>query len=146
MPQIINAPAITLDDPSAAIILSWMAGQGTGTVTTITSPVASSAISVTVDNAVGIPVNAVISLGIEHLLVTAKVGKVLTVARGHNSTVAASYLSGTLVTELKYKTLNALGKSIVVNALKPIVANTTAIAGVAAANAAADAAANAGVT
>jgi len=41
--------------------------------------------------------------------------------RGANGTTAASALTGANVVELKYKTLNAMGKQIMVDALRQIV-------------------------
>lgn len=118
----VNAPAVTLDATGSAALITWMAGQGTGTITTVTEPVLIGATTITVDVSSGIPINAVISLGTEHLLVTAKVGKVLTVTRGHNGSTAAAYATGATVTEMKYRTFNALGRQIIIDTMRQIVA------------------------
>ena len=137
----INAPAVTLDATGSAALIAWMAGQGTGTITTVTAPVLIGDTTITVDVAVGIPINGVISLGTEHLLVTAKAAKVLTVTRAVNGSTAAAYATGATVTEMKYRTFNALGKAMIVNTLRQIV-DTYAplVATVAAATATKDAA------
>lgn len=117
----INAPAVTLDATGSAALIAWMAGQGTGTITTVTAPVLFADTTITVDVSVGIGANAVIAIGTEHMLVTAKVGKVLTVTRAVNGSTAAAYATGATVTEMKYRTFNALGKAMIVATLRQIV-------------------------
>ena len=142
----INAPAVTLDATGVAAVTAWMATQGTGTITTITAPVAIGATTVNVDVAQSIPVNAVIAIGVEHMQVTAKAGRVLTVTRAQNGTVAAAYATGAQVTELKYRTLNAFGKAVIVGIAKDLVDKYAPLnAAIAAAQAAKDAAREAAV-
>jgi pectate lyase len=117
----VNAPAVTLDAEGAAAIRSWMATQGTGTQTTLSAPVTATATVITVASSQGFAVNSVVSVGSEHMQVTARDGRNLTVTRGFNGTVAGSYLEGAAVTEMKYRTLNGLAKTIVVENLRQII-------------------------
>jgi len=117
----INAPAITLDATGSTHVLAWMAAQGTGITQTLAADISAVATSITLVSAQGIGASAVISIGTEHISVTSKAGNVLTVVRGANGTTAASALSGAAVTEMKYKTLNATGRQIMLDALRQIV-------------------------
>jgi len=134
----INAPAITLDATGSTHVLAWMAGQGTGITQTLGSDISAVATSITLVSAQGIGASAVISIGTEHISVTSKAGNVLTVVRGANGTTAASALSGASVTEMKYKSLNQLGKDIIVDALRKIVRQQSLAAPIATAEANAD--------
>ncbi|MEN6536388.1 MAG: hypothetical protein ABFD89_22215 [Bryobacteraceae bacterium] len=135
----INAPAVTLDAEGAAAIRSWMATQGTGTQTTLSAPVTASATAITVASGQGIAVNSVVSIGSEHMQVTARDGRNLTVTRGFNGTAASSYQEGAAVTEMKYRTLNGLAKTIVVENLRQIIRQNEINAAQDAANKAAEA-------
>ena len=59
--------------------------------------------------------------------VTAKTGAVLTVTRGSLGTTPAAYTAGTEAKEAKYRSYNALGKQIIVDALKQIVVNSAGL-------------------
>jgi hypothetical protein len=117
----INAPAVTLDADGATAIRSWMATQSTGIQTALSAPVTALATTVSVANSQGIGVNSVISIGSEHMQVTARAGNVLTVTRGFNGTTAAAYPAGAVVIEMRYRTLNGLAKTIVVENLRQII-------------------------
>lgn len=117
----INAPAVTLDADGATAIRSWMATQGTGTQTKLSAPVTASATAITVASGQGIAVNSVVSIGSEHMQVTARDGRNLTVTRGFNGTVPNSYPEGAAITEMKYRTLNGLARTIVVENLRQII-------------------------
>lgn len=116
----INAPAIQLDATGAAAVRTWMLGQTKGAETSLASPAAIDATSITVTSGQGINVGTVLIVGSEMLDVTAKAGPVLTVTRGYNGTTAGAYPSNESVKEAKYKTFNNLGKQIVVDTLKQI--------------------------
>lgn len=118
---VINAPAVTLDANGTAAITAWMAGQTTGVASKLTSGISAVAVTLTVENAQGIGANSVIVIDSEHIQVTAKTGNVLTVARGANGTTAAIHATDAQVSELKYRTFNALGKQIIVDAMRAIV-------------------------
>ena len=117
----INAPAVTLDATGSLHVLAWMGAQGTGITQTLAAGISAAETSITLVSAQGIGASAVISIGAEHISVTSKAGNVLTVVRGANGTTAASALSGANVIELRYKTLNSMGRQIMVDALRQIV-------------------------
>lgn len=119
--SVINAPAVTLDANGTAAITAWMSGQTTGVQTKLVSGISAVAVTLTVENSQGIGANAAIVIDGEHIQVTAKNGNVLTVTRGANGTTAAIHATDTQVQELKYKTFNALGKAIIVDAMRGIV-------------------------
>jgi len=135
----INAPAVTLDADGTVAVQTWMAGQSTGIQTTLSAPISAAATTITVASGLGIGNNAVIAIGNEHIQVTNRTGNTLTVTRGANGTTAASALSGATVTELRYRSMNALAKQVVVDVLRQIVRQAEL-------KAAADAAANAAET
>jgi hypothetical protein len=144
--QTINAPAVSLDATGAAAVQSWMSGQTTGVSTTLAVTLAPGDTSVTLTSATGFAAGSAITIDGEHMQASARTANVLTVTRGVNGTTAAAHTSGAAVAEMKYKTINALGKSIIVDTLKQIVAAySTVTAPVATAQATATAAVTAAV-
>ena len=121
----INAPAVTLDSNGTSAVQSWMTTQTTGQSSTLAAPVLISDTTVTLSSGAGFGAASAISINGEHMQVTAKAGAVLTVTRGVNGTTAAAQNVGSTVYEMRYKTLNALGKSIIVDALQRIVSQST---------------------
>lgn len=117
----VNAPAVTLDANGTAALTAWMAGQTTGVNTKLTSGISAVAVTLTVADSTGIGANSVIVIDSEHIQVTAKTGSVLTVTRGANGTTAAIHATDAPVHELKYRTFNALGKAIIIDAMRAIV-------------------------
>jgi len=117
----VNAPAVTLDANGTAALTAWMSGQTTGTVTKLASGITAVAVTLTVADASGIVVNDVITIGTEHLGVSAKSGNTLTVSRGFNGTTAAIHATDDAVKVLKYRTFNLLGKAVIIDALRAIV-------------------------
>jgi hypothetical protein len=117
----VNAPAVTLDANGTAALTAWMAGQTTGVSSKLTTGISAVAVTLTVENAQGIGPAAAIVIDSEHLQVTAKSGNVLTVTRGANGTTPAIHATDAQVSELKYKTFNALGKAIIVDAMRAVV-------------------------
>ena len=141
----INAPAVTLNADSTTAVLAWMGTQAKRPNTTLTVAALAGDSTVTVADASGIAVNSVISIDSEHLAVTAVNGSVLTVTRGFNGTTAAGHALRAPVTDMKYRTLNLLGKAIVVEALQSIIERQEFAAAQAAAATSAKAKAAAGV-
>lgn len=117
----INAPAVTLDADGANAVRAWMSTQSTGIQTTLASPISAADTTITVANGQGINANAVIAIGAEHVQVTARSGNILTVTRASNGSTAASAAAGATVTEMRYRTMNALAKQVVVDVLRSIV-------------------------
>ena len=118
----VNAPAVQLDANGSTAVLAWMAGQvKPAGATRLQSNITAGATSATVVDAAGIAVNDVIAVGVEHLGVSAKSGNVLTVARGFNGSTAASHDADAPVSVMRYRTLNLLGKAIIVDAMRAIV-------------------------
>ena len=134
----INAPAVTLDADGATAIRTWMSTQSTGIQTTLAAPISAAATTITVTNGQGIGNNATIAIGAEHIQVTNRVGNTLTVTRGANGSTAASASAGVSVTELRYRTMNALAKQVVVDVLRSIVKQAEIKAAQEAADAAAE--------
>lgn len=117
----INAPAVSLDSGSASAILSWMANQAASKPRKLMTTISASDTQIVVDSGTGIGNAAVIAIEGEHMAVASRTGNTITVTRGSNGTTAASHSAGVEVIEMKYKTLNALGRSIIVDALRSIV-------------------------
>lgn len=117
----INAPSVALDANGTAALATWMSGQTTNVSTKLASGISAVAVTLTVADAQGIGANAVILIDAEHVQVTAKSGNTLTVTRGANGTAPAIHATEAQVAELKYKTFNAVGKAIIVDAMRAIV-------------------------
>lgn len=141
----INAPAITLNAESTTAVLAWMSTQAARPNTTLSGAVLVGDLTITVADGTGFGAGSVIAIDSEHLTVTARSGGTLTVTRGTNGTTPAAHANRAPVTELKYKTLNQLGKAIVVEALQSIIERQEFQAAQAAAVTAAKAKAAAGV-
>ena len=116
----INAPAVALDATGTTAVLAWMSGQTTGIQTALAAPVAPGDTQITVASGQGLN-NAVLSIGAEHVQVTARSGNTLTVTRGTNGTTPGTHAAGATVAEMKYKTLNALGRQMILDSLRQIV-------------------------
>jgi hypothetical protein len=123
----INAPAVTLDATGSQAVLLWMSAQGTGKTTAIPAGIDASTTSITVASSADFATPNVIAIDAEHINVLSKSGNVLTVTRGFNETAAAAHAAKASVIELKHKTLNGLGKNIIVATLKQIVHNHPAL-------------------
>lgn len=141
----INAPAITLNAESTAAVLAWMGTQAARPNTTLTGAVLVGDLTITVADGTGLGAGSIISIDSEHLTVTNRSGTTLTVTRGANGTTPAPHANRSAVTDMKYKTLNQLGKAIVVEALQSIIERQEFQAAQAAAVTAAKAKAAAGV-
>jgi hypothetical protein len=140
----INAPAVTLDANGSSAVTAFMSVQTTGVSTTLAAPVLVGDTTITLSSGAGFGAASAISINGEHMQVTAKAGAVLTVTRGVNGTTAAAQANGATVVEMKYKTINALGKAIIVDKLQRV-ARDYLNAAVLAAAAASDASAMAAV-
>lgn len=125
--SVINAPAVNLDINGNSAVLLWMSTQGTGKATTVPGSITAIATTITVASAADFVTPNVIAIGAEHINVASKAGNVLTVTRGYNGTTAAIHAAAAPVTEMKYKTLNNLGKQIIVDTLKQIVRQSTIV-------------------
>ena len=121
----INAPSVTVDAAGTTAILSWMAGQAASKPRKLMEAITAGSTQITVDDGAGIGNAAVIAIDGEHMAVANRSGNKITVTRGSNGTTAASHSAGAEVIEMKYKTLNALGKSIIIDALRNIVEQTS---------------------
>lgn len=143
----VNAPAVQLDAPSTTYLLNWMATiQKTGTTpTTLTAPIDAVTTTVQVADGQGLNAGSVLGIGTEHLTVVSKAGKTLTVTRSTNGTTAAAALAGAPVIEMRYRTVNAYAKDVIVQATQQIVRNERIKAAAAQAAADAEAAVTAGI-
>lgn len=117
----INAPAITLNGESTTAVLAWMGTQAARPNTTLTQAALVGDATVTVADGTGLGAGSMIAIDSEHMLVTARAGTVLTVTRAQNGTTAAAHANRSPVTDMKHKTLNQLGKAIVVETLQRII-------------------------
>ncbi|CAB4165968.1 hypothetical protein UFOVP836_6 [uncultured Caudovirales phage] len=119
--------------------------QLSGTSGVVTSAAALTTTGTTLHVADGAGLNAGSVLAInssEHVTVTARNGKTLTVTRATNGSTAAAASEGATVYEMKDKTINAYGKSLMVLWINTITRRSAAVrAGIVAAEASADAAA-----
>lgn len=141
----INAPAVNLNAESTTAVLAWMGTQHARPSTAASLAVLIGDLTITVADSTGMDPGSVLSIGSEHVLVTARVGQVLTVTRGFNGTTAAAHAIRTPIAELKYRTLNGLGKAVVVEALQRIIEHQEFTAAQSAAATAARTKAQAGV-
>lgn len=141
----INAPAVTIDAAGTAAVLKWMGSQAASKPTELVGSITAGATTLTLKNPQGIGANAMLSIGDEHLQVTAKNGTVYTVTRGANGTTAAAHAAGDEVTEMRYKTLNAAARSFIIDRLTDIYERSETDTGTTAAVIAAKAKARSGV-
>lgn len=141
----INAPAITLDAPSTAALTRWMISQSNST-TTLASGIDAVTTTVVVSNFVGAGANAALGIDGEIFQCSARTGNTYTCTRAQQGTAAATHASGATVTELKYKTLNAADKELLLGKIRGIVRDDATVqAAIIAATAAAEAAVLTGV-
>lgn len=143
--QTINAPAVTLSANGLTAVLEEMARtpKGTQPNTTLTALINTTDTTLQVADGAGLNAGSVLAINSsEHVTVTARTGKTLTVTRGTNGSTAASAAEGATVYEMKDKTINAYGKSLMVLWINTITRRSAAVrAGIVAAEASADAAA-----
>lgn len=125
----INPAAINLDATGATAVRAWMLTQTKAATAKIAVAVAPGDTSITFDSGTGFAVGSVAIIGTEMLDITAKAGAVMTVTRAINGTIAGTYAVGVDIKEAKYKSFNNLGKQIVVDSLKQIVAQSATITG-----------------
>jgi hypothetical protein len=117
----INAPAITLDAESSAVILDWMTTQLDSPPMKLMNDMTANSPAVDVEKLTKVSVNSVIAIGSEHMVVNSINGNKLMVTRGYNGTTKATHAGMDTVNVLLYPTLNQLGKQLIVNALRQIV-------------------------
>lgn len=118
----INAPAVTLNANGTTAIIAWMSTQLDNGKGNLASDIDDVQTTITLNNTTGLG-GAAMALIIdgEHMQVTARNGAVYTVTRGVNGTTATAHSVDANVRELKFKTLNAVGKQMILDAMRSIV-------------------------
>lgn len=117
--QTLTVPDITLNATGQAALVRWVSQQSTRIESPLVTGVGSGAVTLTVEVASWQPpINTLIGVEDEIMLVTAKSGGVLTVLRGRAGTTAAAHAAGSLVRELRYQSAGEAVKAILVNFLR----------------------------
>lgn len=119
----INAPAIQLTATGQAAVMDYLNSQRTGVQTKLSEDITASTTTFQVESGQGISVGATLLIDAEHVSVTARTGRSVTVTRGFNGTTAAAHLTDADIRELRYRTMNALAGFWVRNQLRGIVEN-----------------------
>ena len=112
-------PDLQLTARGQTALIRWLARQGTSVRATLTSGLSGVATTLTVDVANWQPpINTLIGVDSEIMLVTAKTGSSLTVTRARLGSTAAPHAAGAVVIELRYQTAAEALKAIVIDYLR----------------------------
>ena len=115
----INAPAVTLNNNGATAIIAWMSTQLDAGKGNLAADIDDVQTTITINNRTELNGSAMaLIIDGEHMQVTARNGDVYTVTRGVNGTQATAHLADANVRELKFKTLNAVGKQFMLDRIR----------------------------
>jgi hypothetical protein len=110
----------TLSDDANLAVQAWMRGQLSSQQARLTQAMDGSGLTVTVNSTTGIAQNALLLIGSEVVLCSAKTATTFTVTRGALGTAPAAHSSGDVAYELKYKGIAGLFDSNIKDLVRTI--------------------------